>query len=492
MCVVCVSVTTVATLISPTEVPAVQYNVNDYTITKKPCPRSKVNTIQDNRLCLKNGKVYRWYIKNDVLKTSKPVPSTTPIPKPTISPKPNETIQTNDNVDYQKPSQLSDNIENCKIKEVKLNGPRNGRAGEGGALIPLPSGFPAVTPLTQHTGTVKWALIPIDFSDLKGESNFRSRVDSQMELLTDWFLTVSEGKLKVDWSIHNNWVTIPKTSSQYSVQFSANLKDSSAGQALFRDAINSSDPVFDFTDIQYVIFLLPKEQTFLKEGVQGFPWDKSVIDIKTNEGRIYGFAIPGIFNDHPNRDYWSYWAHEFGHAISLAHIGRSRPPAPLFAGYDLMGNQDGPTRDLSGWLRFLAQWLPDEKVYCKESNNISKLDITLVPLNSKEQGLKLVVIPISNTKALIVESRRDSKFSCKMNISQNGVLAYIYDANLSHGEDFLTPITPNGRPRVQSPCPTPPMIDSILRTGDRISFNGISVENLSSKNFDKIRITRQP
>lgn len=41
-----------------------QDNIKDYTITKKPCPRSKVNQENNNKICIKTGKVYRWAIKN--------------------------------------------------------------------------------------------------------------------------------------------------------------------------------------------------------------------------------------------------------------------------------------------------------------------------------------------------------------------------------------------------------------------------------------------
>lgn len=447
--------------------------------------------------CVKSGKKLVWNkgvtLVEPVTKPA-PTPTPTPTPSPTATPTPAPTATSVQKTAdfYSGPSELSDNIDSCKIKEVNLNGPRSGRAGPEGALISLPSGFPIVTPATQHIGTVKWALIPIDFSDLKGESSFRSRVDSQMELLTEWYFTVSEGNFKVDWSVHNNWVTLPKPSSQYAINNSVNLRDSDVGQALFRDAMASADPVFNFTNIQYVIFLLPKGQSFLKETSQGFPWDQLVIDTKTNEGKVSGFAIPGVFMDQPNKDYWGYWAHEFGHAISLPHIGGSRGTAPLFAGYDLMASQDGATRELSGWLRFGAQWLQDERVYCKESKAINNLEVTLVPLSSGEKGLKLVVIPLSSTKAIVIESRRNTKFACQMNPIQNGTLAYIYDASLSHGEDFLIPVTPAGRSAVQTPCPVPPMIDSVLRTGDKISVDGFTIENLLSGNFDKIRISKQP
>lgn len=41
-----------------------QDDLSSYTITKKPCPRSKVNTVVNDKLCIKNGKVYRWATKN--------------------------------------------------------------------------------------------------------------------------------------------------------------------------------------------------------------------------------------------------------------------------------------------------------------------------------------------------------------------------------------------------------------------------------------------
>lgn len=392
---------------------------------------------------------------------------------------------------YINPSDSSDNVELCKIKEVNLNGPRNGNAGPGGASIKLASGFPSVTPSTKNMGTVKWAVIPIDFPDLKGEANFNSRIDSQMAMLSDWYNTVSEGKFKVEWVVAKNWITLAGTTNNYEIGLSANLGNSTNGQKLFKDAMKAADPTFNFTGIQTVNFLLPKSQKFITETSQGFPWDSAVIDLVTNEGSISSYSIAGVFMDQPNKDYWGYWAHEFGHAISLPHIGASRGPGPLIGGYDLMAYQDGPTRDLTGWLRFVAQWLPDEKVYCKEFQRVNNTEVTLVPINSSQPGFKMVVVPLSDTKAVIIESRRESKFNCKITPIQNGVLAYVYDANLSHGEDFLIPISPDGRQAVSTPCPTPQMKDSLLRTGDKVIFDGLVIENISHGNFDRIKISKK-
>lgn len=382
---------------------------------------------------------------------------------------------------YAPPTQLSSDLELCKIKENNDNRRR-------WLDSQLATGFPSVTNATK-LGTVKWALIPIEFPDLPGDSNFRTRVDGQMKLLSDWFATVSDRKFKVEWVVSDKWVKLPKSTNEYEIGRSDNLDRVPNGLKLFNDAMTESDKTFDFTGIQTVNFVLPLNQNFMEETLQGFPWDSGVKNFVTNEGRISSFSIPGKFMTHPLRQYWSYWAHEFGHAMALPHIGSSREENP-FMGLDLMGVQDGESRELSGWIRFVAGWLDDQKVYCQEFSKLSSTEISLVPLNESKDGFKLVVIPISETKAVILESRRETKFSCKMPSKRNGVLAYLYDATKSHGENFLKPVTPEGRKSEYSyDCITVPSTDSILYKGDKVTFEGISIEILDIANYDKVKIS---
>jgi M6 family metalloprotease-like protein len=382
------------------------------------------------------------------------------------------------NISYSSPSVTSDNVEVCKIKEVSMS------RGFTGA------GFPAWNTLTPSTGTVKWALIPIDFSDLPGEKNFRSRVDEQMQLLSEWFDTVSEGQFKVEWVVADKWVRLPSPSADYKIDRSENLDRMPNGLKLWNDAMTSSDPTFDFTNIQTVNFILPKGQNIIQETSQGFPWDAAVKNLVTKEGSVSSFSIPGKFMDQMGRQYWSYWAHEFGHAIGLPHIGSSRA-AHIFQGWDLLGGQDGPTRELSGWLRFLARWLPDEKVFCKQISSLGNVELTLVPLSSGDSGLKVAIVPLSESKALIIESRRVTKFSCRTPTPRNGVLVYTYDAKIGHGEDFLTPFSPPGRAFEQTiGCITNSTIDYLLRENDKITVEGVTVEVLLHRNYDRIKISR--
>lgn len=353
----------------------------------------------------------------------------------------------------------------------------------------LPSGFPRKT-IAKKEGTVKWALIPIDFPDLVGQANFRSRVDDQMSLLSEWFTVASEGKFKVEWVVHNSWVRLPSPTAEYQIERSENLDRVPNGLKLWRDAMTQSDKAFNFSGVQTVNFLLPSGQNFLQETSQGFPWDEAVKSFVTEEGAVESFSIPGKFMDQPGRQYWSYWMHEFGHAMALPHIGSSREENP-FLGLDIMSNQDGESRELSGWLRFVAGWLPDERVYCQDFSGVSSADVTLIPLSESASGVKMVVVPVSNTKAVVIESRRESKFSCAMPSKRNGVLVYVYDATLSHGENFLRPVVPGGRdPESSSNCLVARFPNPILYRGEKVVAEGVTIEVLESLNLDKVRVTK--
>ncbi len=425
--------------------------------------------------CVKSGKKLVWN-RGVTVRVPKPVatPTPTPTPRPTPTPTPTPTVKKD--MVYLPPSEPSANLNLCKIKEVSRN------------RQDLPSGFPIRKSLTPRNGTVKWALIPIDFKDLPGEANPLGRVENQMKLLSEWYYMVSGGKLKVEWVVSDKWITLPGLSTEYKIQFSDTPPRSPEIASFANRAITQTDIYFDYTNVQVVNFILPKGQTIVR-GFQGFPWEKYAWDHVTKEGSLDAFTVTGDYMDQPGREYWSFWAHEFAHAIGIPHIGSSLEWNP-FQGLELSSGQDGPTRELTGWLRFLVGWLPDEKVYCQEFSSLGNPEITLVPLNDTEEGIKLVVIALSESRALILESRRVNKFGCTTPTLRNGVLAYIYDAKLGHNEDFLIPVAPAGRPVEGSSCWNHPDIDPLLREGEKIIVEGVSIEVLLHGKYDRIKISR--
>ena len=411
--------------------------------------------------------------------TVTPTPSPKPTPTPSPSPSPTSGIQqTRSSVVYSPPSLPSEDIDLCKIKNAGVDGPR--------------SGFPAPTPLYRGTGVVKWALVPLDFSDLPGEANFMARVQKEMDFASDWADNTSEGQLKIEWMVHKDWIRLPGVSRDYAIPKSDNNWNKSPAQhSVWQRAIAESDKFIDFTGIQAVQFILPSGQTIIEYGVKSNIGFDVVRNYVTGEGtRIDLFSLPSTFNEEPNsgRNYWSWWMYHFVGGLGVPKYGGSTA-TPLHS-YLIQGSTEGE-RDLSGWIRFLIGWMPETRVYCRTAENLSKLDVTLVPLtDNKSQGIKLAVIPLSDTKALVMESRRVTKFACTTNTERSGVLLYIYDSTLGHQGEYFKAISPSGRSIENYSCYASRTQDFLLHQGDKVTYEGITIEMVAHGDYDKLKITR--
>ena len=379
---------------------------------------------------------------------------------------------------YFEPKMPSAPLAGCKIQENSDQGSKRGDVA---------SGFPFMPRFATYPKNVTMALIPIDFSDLVGDQNFKSRVKQDMEYTSDWFRDVSGGRLTVEWMVSDNWIRLPGLSKDYFVEFSGKYPDTTN---FWNKVLPVIDAKFDLTGVETINFLLPPNQKIAYESVQSFSYLSEMKQVNSTKSKILSFAAAGEVFEAPDTNLWSYWAHEFGHEIGWAHVGSSRGEVEPMSGLDLMGNQNGPYRDLNGWLRFIVGWLSDNQVYCQETNGFVTNDVSLVPLNESKDGIKLVVIPTGTESAIVIESRRPSKYACPIENLPGGVLVTTYDAKLGNQSYFLKAHYPSGRqPSIR--CEVGSVIpDVLLHTGDSIQVGAYKISVISSGNVDQIRITK--
>jgi M6 family metalloprotease-like protein len=376
----------------------------------------------------------------------------------------------------------STSIEKCMIKEV---------SNQGNAKGDLAAGFPFMTRFATYPKEIKMAFIPIDFSDLTGDANYKTRLGDQPKTLSDWFSSVSGGKFSITWTIGNEWIRLPGTSTEYAVPFSGSYPETAN---FWKKILPIIDEKIDLTGVQVINFVLPSGQTIVKESVQSFPFLDEMKNVNSSKTKLISFATAGDFFDGQIRQYWSYWAHEFGHVIGLAHLGSSRGASQTINGYDLMGNQDGPYKELSGWMRFIIGWLDDSQVYCQDVQNLTTNEISLVPLSDSKPGIKIAVLPTSVDSAIIIESRRPTKFSCDIPNLPSGVLVYTYDAKLGNQDYFLTAQYPLERPKNIKCLNNDRMelySDALLHKGDSIQVGNYVITVISSGNVDQVRIEKK-
>ena len=397
---------------------------------------------------------------------------------------------------YSPPTAPSVDVSACKIPEDSLMRRQYGH---------LSSGFPLLQTNFRNEGTFLVALVPIDFDDLPGDPGFRSRIDDQMQLVSDWYDMVSDGRVTIEWRVHDSWVRVPGKSTDFSLDRSRSDDD-----RLALAAIEASDPLIDYTNVRSINFLLPADQTFMAEGVQGFLHSNfGYSNHRTDEGPISNYTLAGKYFTAPYRNLWSYWAHEMGHMFGmpdLYHVGSqwwNGQDLPYnnypFSGFDMMSSQDGPSRTLTSWVRFVFGWLDDSQIYCRPADGIEDLQVSLVPLDNKDEGFKSVVIPTGRNSAIVIDSRRPNpRFDCPGTGSptaswsgRTGVLVYEIDLTLGHGEGFAKPVVPTGRAmeRLET-CGTGPQLNALLRPGDSVTVQGLTIASVNSGMFDTIRITR--
>jgi len=387
---------------------------------------------------------------------------------------------------YVQPTQSSDGADLCKLRD------QSSQRLQFQALV---AGFPTLEKNFEKSGSFKVAFIPIDFSDQIGESDPVGRYRDQMKLFVEYFDMVSEGRVKFEWTTHNSWVRMPGSIGSYS------LARSGDNYSIATAAMSAADPVFDFSGVRAVYFVLPKAQTAIRESVQGFlhgPFGASG-GFQTAEARIVNFALAGNYFDQPNKTVWSYWAHETGHMFPLPDLydqtgqwGAVALPIPggPFSGFDMMANQDGPSRTLSSWLRFIQGWISDTQVFCKSIESLTSLQIMLNPIDNRSPGFKSVMVRTSDSRLVVVESRRTSSFDCP-SASRNGIIVYTVDTRISHGEGIQRLVAPTGRGLVNEyGCGVPPQYDAILKGGDSVSVDGITVRLVKSGTYDTVEVSK--
>ena len=379
---------------------------------------------------------------------------------------------------YFEPKIQSAAIETCKIKE---------NSDQGNLRGDLASGFPFMSRYASYPRDYKMALVPIDFSDLEGDKDFRIRMEKEMKMMSDWYADVSGGKMKISWVVSDKWIRLPGISRDYFVEYSGKYPDT---EDFWKKVLPVVDSQFDLTGVQTINFILPLNQKIVYESVQSFSFLSEMKKYNSNKSKLYSFSLAGEVFEAPENNHWSYWAHEFGHEIGLAHVGSSRGEVEPMNGYDILGNQNGPYRELSGWLRFVIGWLEDSQVYCQDTSKSGTNEVSLVPLNDSKNGIKMVVIPTGAESAIIIESRRPTKYACNIPNLPGGVIVYTYDAKLSNQSYFLKAHYPSDRTpviRCEAGVTVP---DVLLKTGDSVKVGNYEISVTSLGTFDQIKIVK--
>ena len=301
------------------------------------------------------------------------------------------------------------------------------------------SGFPINPERIPASGNVNVAVLFVDFPDAptprypRLAEIFKNSIPDAEKYLE----AMSYGTLDLTFRPLLKWLRMPQSVSLLYSDFDDRLgmNKSDLGMAISRfslvdDAIGLADPEFDFEDIDSVVVIATPEADSIKRGwAQQSPDWHFYADGQTI-GNVISLGSGG-------RSDWvsGLIAHELGHNLGLPDLydenvekdSEGNLPYEEVLGFvgafGIMGGiTDWSTaNEMFAWSRWQLGWLRDTQVACITSFPTS---VQLTPL-AIPGGIKAVVVPLTETTALVVESR--GRLGYDVRLRKEGVLIYKVD-----------------------------------------------------------------
>ena len=410
--------------------------------------------------------------------------------------------------------QPAQDSEPCKIQEDSRHRTAGdpvsnflGQAEIRGRYSSNATAFPFAPTVLPITGTIDVAFIYVDWDDLPGTEADYEYYKYQANMFSDFYWMASEHKLKMNMHLTDDWHRVSGSYKDFVTRShgdEAQRGEAPKKQIFYDAAVAAADPYIDFTDIEIVFFVVPTAQTVFFGGPHEFNFDWNGY-LKTDERDIYDTATPGDFNidrGSPGTAPWFYFVHETGHMLGIPHQANEDENKPFvekyvaspLGGWDVMA-EHGANRTMSSWLRWLAGWLDDGQVACIAKDEVTGNFFELHPINEVAGKVESLVIKLSPTKAVVVESRRfDPKFDIRSGNAKDGLIAYSVDATKASAQGSQAILSPRDITRYLEEKNTWPdwrELDAVLTQGDSIVVDGIKIEAFKiGKSSDVVRVSR--
>ena len=327
-------------------------------------------------------------------------------------------------------------------------------------------------------------VIPIFASDTEKPKNSpETDYGAYLEFLTEWARYSSDGDSQISFKFSKEYLEFPNKVSNYNL-FHENRHDSPDHVRFVSDLVAAVDSKIDFTGIDTVIVVVPPgtplnifQQATLK-------------DFRTNEGlvRVGTTEYPFTLNNFDKVKFSNFlvpfwWIHELYHSgIGLDdHYGDAKFDINTEYGlgwWTLMTPSGG---DLSAWEKWFIGFISDSQVHCV--NPGAPTTRWIAPSSVKTKEKKLIVVPISQTKGIVIESIRAAGLYYKIPKASEGVLVYEVDLSIvGHGLGLKLVLPTNRKPNQGNFF----LAQAPLRQGESVLSNGFRITIVESGTFGDV------
>ena len=274
------------------------------------------------------------------------------------------------------------------------------------------------------TGPVETVVLFADFTDVSATQTTEEVFSIISPGAEDFFFDQSYGRLTLNLYPHHEWLHLSGPAANYSEA----IKTYFGHRDFIQEAMDLADASVDFTGIDSVLVVSTPNATQVGYG-------PAMMGFGGTEGSLIadGMFITNGVTSGADLTYWGdlWYPHEMGHSLGLPDLyGASIPGRAGFTRpFSLMDDIGSSAPGYMGYSRWILKWLDDIQIACINGTTT----VSLTPLAIPE-GLKLALIPFSQTHALAVESRRQIGYDS--DLAREGAVVYLVNTENGFGGSY--------------------------------------------------------
>lgn len=344
-------------------------------------------------------------------------------------------------------------------------------------------------------------VVPVQFSDLTASTNPESDYGAYFKYVTDYLVNTSDVPISPKTNIYPSYIQLGKKVDFYNSN-GQNLADEHGAVDIFiSDVLSAISGKIDLSKTDQLVIVPPPSaksnqikfhMNFYRNLTNQIGRVLSIylygsISTDQTQDRYYGFdpfiyVHEQLFHQMGLDDEYGTWGE-----AGTASLGLNPTLEQIGMGY--WGNMSSANLELLVWDKWKVGFIADSQVLCLNPQ-ISSTN-WLRPSTIKGSFTKMAVIPISSSKAIVIESERSTGYNFKLPTTLNGLLVYQVDQELINGGSNnkfglgVHLLLPSNRKTEQF---THGFLygDARLIKGDYIDIAGLRITNIESGTFGDV------
>ena len=379
------------------------------------------------------------------------------------------------------------NVEMCKMRDQRSV------IGGGGSTA-----FPMQYNRIQTAGIVDVAVVPIDFPDSDAPGKPADLLQEHIDAINKRNEEIFGNRIQYRWHIPEEWQRMSRNAEYYNQDHQTVQADGTRKSDGTKTLLTKEEQLTEiYTEAEKVLDIAAMDFIFLysnpyEPDVQFGPGYYEDITTATTTYRSVASYPLGYwaFNGHFTKNGVSL-ASWMGHEIQHFHGMVQHAPGNGTQWYEGMP---------STWESWVAGWRPDSEFACVDATSTTNAEVKLSSMDLPSSGYKAVVVKVSSTEILVVESRRDGIYNPMTTPGIAGITVYNVDAtkagdrwdgNASKELDYYAYFLRNNRGTYPKLVGGPNMGDTNVMgyEGDSFTYRGITVTLSDSGDFDTVTIS---